>query len=441
MRHVSDTVLPEPVQKKPTYPEIYRRSANKNWAQPKAFTKGHPFETYKFLREEARLSWTPLPKMRGFWSVVRYEDIKSVEVQTDIFSSELGSIHMGMMETPKSIPQKLNTASLDNLINLDAPRHMELRIQQKDFFIPKFVATLTEKVGNHIDGLLDKLEEECQKNGQADFVKIVTEQVPLFTLCEMLGVDEQDRPNIVRWMHYLEMAQQVAVSPLRLLLSNPMFIPRFKKNVNEMFDYGERVMAERRANPRNDLLSVIANSTLEDEPLTQAYMDGSWLLIIFAGNDTTRNSLSGTMRLLTEFPKQRRKVMEDRSLLPNMVQEGLRMTSPVIHMRRTATQDTELAGQKIAQNEKLILWYGAANRDPDVFDNPDKFDVTRANANKHLAFGHGPHKCLGSRIAQLQLQLTYEKIFDRFPNIKWTGEQKIAPNNFVHAVQKLMIKI
>jgi len=441
MRHVSDTVPIEPVQKNPTFKEVYPRWKNEKWPTPKAFTKGHPYDVYKFYREKAPVSWTPLKKMRGFWSVARYEDIKSVEVQPDIYSSELGSMHMGGMDVPKQIPQKLYTASLDNLINLDAPRHMELRIQQKDFFIPKFVATLTEKVGKHIDQLLDNLEAECRKNGQADFVKIFTEQVPLFTLCEMLGVDEEDRPNIVRWMHYLEMSQQVAVHPIRTLLGDPRFIGRFKTNIVDMFDYGERVMADRRANPRQDLLSIIANSTLEGEKLSQAYMDGSWLLIIFAGNDTTRNSLSGTMRLLTEFPEQRQKVLDDPSLLPNMLLESLRMTSPVIHMRRTASQDTELAGQKIAENEKLILWYGAANRDPDVFSDPDQFDVTRTNANKHLAFGHGPHKCLGSRIAQLQLRLSYEKILDRFPNIQWTGKQKMAPNNFVHAVQNLIVTI
>jgi len=254
-------------------------------------------------------------------------------------------------------------------------------------------------------------------------------------------VDEEDRPNIIRWMHYLEMSQQVAVHPIRTLLTDPRFIGRFKTNIIDMFDYGERVMAERRENPRQDLLSIIANSTLEGEKLTQEYMDGSWLLIIFAGNDTTRNSLSGTMRLLTQFPDQKQKLLEESSLIRNMLQESLRMTSPVIHMRRTATQDTELNGQKIAENEKLILWYGAANRDPDMFENPDQFDITRANANKHLAFGHGPHKCLGSRVAQLQMRLSFEKILDRFPTLEWTGEQKIAPNNFVHGVQKLMVRL
>ena len=309
MRHVSDTVPTEPFQKEPVYTEQYPRWKNEDWPSPKAFTRGHPYDVYDYYRNMAPVSWTPLKGMRGFWSVVRYEDIKSVEVQPEIFSSERGSMHMGGMDVPKQIPQKLYTASLDNLINLDAPRHMELRIQQKDFFIPKYVATLTEKVGAHIDGLLDNLEAEIRKNGQADFVKILTEQLPLFTLCEMLGVDEEDRPKIVRWMHYLEMSQEVAVSPIKLLLKNPFFISRFKKNVIEMFDYGERVMADRRANPRQDLLSVIANSTLEGEKLTQAYMDGSWLLIVFAGNDTTRNSLSGTMRLLTEFPEEKEKVL------------------------------------------------------------------------------------------------------------------------------------
>ena len=441
MRHVSDTVPIEPIQKNPRFGEQYPRWTNKKWPTPKAFTKGHPYHIYKFYRENAPVSWTPIKGMRGFWSVVRYEDIKNVEVQPDIFSSEKGSIHMGGMDVPKQIPQQLYTASLDNLINLDAPRHMELRIQQKDFFIPKFVATLTEKVSTHIDSLLDNLEAELNKNGEADFVKIFTEQVPLFTLCEMLGVDEEDRPNIIRWMHYLEMSQQVAVHPIRTLLSDPRFIGRFKTNVLEMFDYGKQVMEERRENPRHDLLSIIANSTLEGEKLSQEYMDGSWLLIIFAGNDTTRNSLSGTMRLLTQFPEQKQRLLDDRSLIPNMLQESLRMTSPVIHMRRTATQDTELNGQKIAEDEKLILWYGAANRDPDVFENPDQFDITRANASKHLAFGHGPHKCLGSRVAQLQLRLSFEKILDRFPTLEWTGEQKIAPNNFVHGVQSLKVKV
>lgn len=442
-RLVSDYVLEERLQSEPTYARAYPIIEGPDLGRPTTFTTGHPYAHYKALREQAPLSWTALPrKMRGFWAVTRYADIKQVEVNPQIYSSERGSINMGMPPKHLRFPKKLFPAALNSLINLDAPRHMELRLQQKDFFIPRYVATLKEKVGAKVDALLDDLEAKARANdGRADFVKCVSEQLPLYTLCEMLGVDEDDRPKIVRWMHYLEMAQQVVASPWDTFKNDPMFIPRYIKNVREMFAYGEAVMRDRRANPREDLLTVIAQSTLEGEPLSQDYLDGSWLLIIFAGNDTTRNSLSGTMRLLTQFPEEKAKVLADRSLIPNMIQESLRMTAPVIHMRRTAMEDTELNGQKIAKDEKLILWFGAANRDPDIFESPDQFDVARANASKHFAFGHGPHKCLGSRIALLQLHLAYEKILERFPNIKWTGEQTMAPNNFVHAISSLTVEL
>lgn len=444
MQLVSDNILQEELYDTPAFPEVYGRRTEFNLASPRSFMGGHPFDYYKTLREQAPVSWTPMArKSRGFWSVVRYEDIKTVELAPEIYSSEHGSINMGIPPKHLRFPKKLFPAAINNLINLDAPRHMELRVQQKDFFIPKYVATLKEKVGTHIDSLLDNLEASAKSSeiNTADFVKIFSEQLPLFTLCEMLGVDEEDRPKIVRWMGYLEMAQQVVAEPMGTFLKDPMFIPRYIKNVNEMFAYGEKVMADRRANPREDLLTVIAQSTLGGDQLPQEYLDGSWLLIIFAGNDTTRNSLSGTMRLLTEFPDQRQALIEDPKLIPKMVQESLRMTSPVVHMRRTTKSETELAGQKIAADEKLILWYGAANRDPDVFENPDVFDILRPNAAKHFAFGHGPHKCLGSRVAQLQLSLAYEKILDRFPNIHWTGEQHIAPNNFVHAISSLTVDL
>ena len=355
-----------------------------------------------------------------------------------VFSSERGSINLALPPKHLRFPKKLIPAAVNSLINLDAPRHMQLRIQQKDFFIPKYVATLRSKVEAHVDGLLDDMEAA---GPVVDFAKMFSEQLPLFTLCEMLGVDAQDRPNIVRWMHYLEMAQQVVADPWGTFKRDPGFLFRYNHNVKQMFAYGQRVMADRRANPREDLLTAIAHSTLEGELLPQEYLDGSWLLIIFAGNDTTRNSLSGTMRLLTEFPDQKQMVLEDPALIPKMLQEALRMTTPVINMRRTALEETEIAGQKIGKDEKVVFWFGAANRDPEVFPDPDRFDIHRENASKHFAFGHGPHKCLGSRIANMQLRIAYEKILDRFPNIKWTGQQTIGPNNFVHAISSLEVNL
>lgn len=444
MQLISDHILEESGQIEPVYPRAYPAVGGFNLGSPGAFTKGQPFAYFKKLRETAPVSWTTMRKgSNGFWSVTRYDDIKQAEVKPQIFSSERGSINMGLPPKHMRFPKKLIPAALNNLINLDAPRHMELRIQQKDFFIPKYVATLRDNVTAKIDSLLDDLEaaERKSEGGVVDFTKVFSEQLPLFTLCEMLGVDEADRPNIVRWMHYLDMAQQVSAAPWEVIKNDPMFIPRYVKNVKQMFAYGQRVMADRRANPRNDLLTVIAQSTLGGEELPQEYLDGSWLLIIIAGNDTTRNSLSGSMRLLTEFPDQKQMVIDDPALIPKMSQEALRMVSPVMNMRRTAMEDTELGGQKIAKDEKVIFWYGAANRDPSVFPDPDRFDILRPNADKHLAFGHGPHKCLGSRIANMQLRIAYEKILDRFPDIHWTGEQTITPNNFVHAISSLKVKL
>ena len=148
------------------------------------------------------------------------------------------------------------------------------------------------------------------------------------------------------------------------------------------------------------------------------------------------------MRTTVQLEKEERAmVLNDPSLIPQMSEEALRMVSPVMHMRRTATEDTELNGQKIAKDEKVVLWYGAANRDPDVFSDPDVFNMHRSNADKHLAFGHGVHKCLGSRIAKMQLQLAFEQIFDRFPHIHWTGKQTISPNPLVHAISSLQANL
>jgi cytochrome P450 len=208
-----------------------------------------------------------------------------------------------------------------------------------------------------------------------------------------------------------------------------------------MFAYGQTMLKKRRQDPQDDLMTAIACAKLDGELLVDEYLDGSWLLIVFAGNDTTRNTLSGAMKLLSEFPDQKQKLIAQPELLGNAANEFIRMVSPVIYMRRTATKDVEVADQKIAEGEKVIMWYGSANRDGVVFENPDALQVDRANADKHIAFGYGPHVCLGKRVAQIQLEEAYRQILARYPRAEWTGEIEIAPNNFVHAISHLGIKL
>lgn len=439
MRLNSDDIFTDSGVKEPKHSAVYANQETDFilW-NPNSWRRGHPYDLYKRMRNDAPVMWSTMAKADGFWSVTRYEDIKSVELQPEIFSSQRGSINMAVPDRKYWKPEILMRAAIDNLISSDAPQHMQLRIQQKDFFIPAYVKKLRESVERKVDELCDDLEKA---GPELNFVDVFSNQLPLFTLCEMLGVDEEDRQKIVYWMHYLEMAGQFLSNPFKTFLSEPLFPLRFKKTVEEMFAYGARVMADRRANPREDLLTVIAHSKIDGEDLPQEFLDGSWLLIIFAGNDTTRNSLSGTIKLMTEWPDQRAMVLDDPSLIPIMSEEALRMISPVKHMRRTAMEDTEINGQRIAKDEKVVMWYGGGNRDPEVFPNPDVFDMTRDNVSKHLAFGHGVHKCLGARVAQMQLRVAYEKIFARFPNIEFTGEIKYAPNALVHAISKLKVNI
>lgn len=431
---VSDDILYDNGALDPIHPEIYPRLTEFRLGSTNSWTQGHPYDFYKRMREEAPIMWSPgLNKTSGFWSVSRYDDVKYVEQNPQIFSSQRGSMNMAVMPN-RGKAERLMNAAFNSLINLDGDVHRELRAQQMPFFLPQYVEQLKERVGQKIDQLLDDIEK---KGPIVDFAKMFSTQLPLFTLCEMLGVDEEDRPQIAKWMHYLELAPQFLTHPLRMFLAEPMFVFRFEKMLADMFDYGERVMADRIANPRQDLLTTIANASLDGKSMSQSYLDGSWLLIIFAGNDTTRNSLSGTIRLLTQFEDQRQLVLNDRSLIDRMSNESLRMTSPVMHMRRTAIEDAEIAGQRIAKDEKVIMWYGSANRDPSVFPNPDTFDLSRDNVEKHMAFGLGVHRCLGNRIAHMQLSMAYERILDRFPNIVWTGKQKIEPIILVHAISSL----
>jgi len=440
MKLISDEILVDSGTTDPVFSAIYPmlESDFELW-NPNAWTRGHPHDLYRQMREKAPVMWSKIRRGgSAYWSVSRYEDIKAVELKPEIFSSQRGGINLAVPPRDKWRPEILMRAAMDNLISMDEPQHMQMRIQQKDFFIPAYVRILREKVAVKVDQLLDDVEAH---GPEVDFVKHFSNQLPLYTLCEMLGVDEEDRQKIVHWMHYLEMASQFLTNPWQTFLGEPLFPFRFRKVVEEMFDYGARVMEDRRARPRQDLLTVIAHSKLENEDLPQAYLDGSWLLIIFAGNDTTRNSLSGTIKLMTEWPDQRAMVLEDPKLIPLMSEEALRLVSPVKHMRRTALQDTELNGQGIAKDEKVVMWYGAGNRDPDIFPDPDRFDMMRDNVDKHIAFGHGVHKCLGSRVAQMQLRVAYERIFDRFPDIEFTGHIKYAPNALVHAISKLKVSL
>ena len=416
------------------------------------FTRGdEPYQHFANLRNNAPVYFHetgPEDSEPGFWVLTKYKDIEFVSKNQEIFSSQLagGTALTHGFEQQDDLP--LYRSTMDHMLSLDGMLHLSMRNPHMAFFNPKYVSNLRKKVELKVDQLLDQIAPL----GRCNLVETVSAEVPMFTLCEMLGVPEEDRPKIIEWMKFLEMAQLIAATQAAekgdiefseehtQAAPDPALVEMFTNMVAEMFDYGRTILESRRKNPKDDLLSVIANIEVEGEKLPNEYLDGSWLLIIFAGNDTTRNSISGTMNLLSENPDQKNLVLNDKSLLPNMVHESIRMVSPVRYMRRTTKCDTQIGDQEIGPNEKVSLWYGAANRDPEIFTNPDKFDVTRENAKKHLAFGYGRHLCLGKHTANMQLEVVYEKIFSRFPEMEQDGEMILTPNNFVNAIQDVPVK-
>jgi cytochrome P450 len=421
----------------PGYAEIYPRFDDLRLNDAKAFAGGQPFDLFARLRERAPVCWHSEPgDLPGFWAVTRHADVMRVNSDPATFSSQRGGI---LMNTPKPGQGHvlLGRASFDTMINLDGPQHMQLRREHMPFFTPAYLNALRSRVSEEVARLIDVMAPQ----GGGDMVEMFSSRLPLFTLCEILGVPQEDRSKFLQWMHYLELAQNLAAdqaaAPLTPSIELMQFVADFNANVEEMFAYGQHMLHKRRQDPQSDLMTAIARAQVDGELLSDEYLDGSWLLIVFAGNDTTRNTLSGAMKLLSEFPGEKSKLAARPELLGNAADEFIRMVSPVIYMRRTALNDAEIAGQRIAAGEKVIMYYGAANRDAAVFENPDTLDIARPNAGRHIAFGYGPHVCLGKRVAQIQLEEAYRQLLARLPDITWTGEIDIAPNNFVHAIRKL----
>jgi len=442
---LSDEVLNHEIND-PAYKEKYNFNPSDQLNDLDLFTKGQPFSLYKDLRENAPVFYhEPMPTdpEPGYWVLTKYEDIKYVSMNPKIFSSQYATGNLLTLGTEENRHPKLFKSTIDHMLNLDGEMHLGLRKEHMPFFKPDYINVLRKKVSSKVGLLLDNIAPL----GECNLVSEVSQQLPIFTLSEILGIPEEDRQKLVSWMEFLELAQYFTYEMIKEQnegktdsTPDPAMIDMFNAMVDEMFDYGRFILNSKRENPSEDLLSAIANAEIEGEKLSQEFLDGSWLLIIFAGNDTTRNTLSGGIKLLYDNQKQKELLIDDLELLPNFVNETVRCVSPVIHMRRTTLEETEINGQKIGPHEKIALWYGAANRDPEIFENPDDFNILRENADKHLAFGFGRHSCIGKPVALMQLQEFYSQFLTRFPDFEMNGKWKVAPNNFVHAIQEMPIK-
>ena len=393
------------------------------------FINGQPFDIFKRLREEAPIYWheESLDFEPGFWALTKHEDIVRVSKDPMTFSSAVGG-HLMTMGDPEVVDPSAVAAIIGNMIGMDPPDHQIYRKMVAPSFTPKAIRTLEGDMRLKIRELLENVEDK----GEFNFVTEISEQLPLWVLCEMMGIPESERPKIRDLVNNLTDAS---------IQQDPNNAFQIWVNYMELFKMGRDMIEERRKSPTDDLMSVVANTKIEGGELPPELLDGFFLLMVIAGNETTRNTLTGGLMALTDNPEEREKLLKDPSLISNATDEMLRWVTSVIYFRRTATKDTNIRGQDIKAGDKVVMWYGSANRDEDIFEDGNLFRVDRENAKKHLAFGAGEHLCLGNRLGHMQIRILFEELLDRFPNIHSTTDPVRIPSNFLAGISELKVRI
>jgi len=316
---------------------------------------------------------------------------------------------------------RATAAILGNMIAMDPPEHTVYRKLVSGFFTPAAVKKMEPQVRDIVTRTLDRVTPR----GECELVEAVAAEVPLVVLCELLGVPQEDRKLVFDWTNYLTDFTHTPEEQL------PVFA--------QLFAYGQRLGEERRKHPRGDLMSVMASGEVDGQKIDQQLLDGFFLLLVIAGNETTRNTISGGLLALMEHPDQLRLLRDDPRLVPSGVEEMLRWVTPVVHFRRTATADTEIRGQRIRAGDKVVMWYPAANRDEDAFPAPDVFDVRR-KPNDHLAFGEGQHFCLGVWLARLELRIVFEELLRRMPDVELAGPTKRMRSYFLSGLTRMPVR-
>ncbi len=292
-----------------------------------------------------------------------------------------------------------------------------------------FTKRMIDTMEGHIAALSKEIVDGIARKGECDFVDAVASELPLLVIAELVGAPTGDRRKLFDWSNRL------------IGFEDPEFAAESAAvdTMGELFEYAGHLAARRRSDPKDDLTSVLVHAEVDGERLDELGFNMFFMLLILAGNETTRNAISGGMLAFSEHPDEWRRLRADPSLLPSATEEILRYVSPVISMRRTATRDTELAGRAIAEGDKVVMFYPAANRDAAVFDDPDRFDVSR-DPNHHLAFGWGPHFCLGASLARGEIRGIFAELLRRLPDIEVCGEVRRLRSATVSSIKSMPVR-
>ena len=390
------------------------------WARPLE-ERDQAFAT---LRAQCPVSFHPelnvlegAPVGPGFWSITRYDDLRSVNRRPGIFSSASG------ITLNETAPETLEF--FGSMIVLDDPRHAKFRLLVQKGFTPKTVAQVEESVRVRARQLMVAAAEM----GTCDFVEQFAAPLPLQVICDMLGVPAADEKQIFEWTNVI------------LGAGDPDFGGTFEALFNGalgMYNYAQALGQERLEHPRDDITSVLMHADVDGQRLSPAEYGSFFILLAVAGNETTRNAISWGMKMLTDHPNQQRDWKADPGLTPNAIEEIVRWASPVIHMRRTALQDTHIGDTAIAEGDKVVMWYWSANRDTSVFPNGHAFDIRRANAKDQVGYGAGgPHFCLGANLARREITVMFDELFRWFPDLEITTAPARLGGPFINGIKRM----
>jgi cholest-4-en-3-one 26-monooxygenase len=386
---------------------------------------GYPHAEWTYLRKHKPVCWYEYPNTDPFWAITKHADIVNIAKQPRLFSI----VKRLLVFVPERPAEPNPVPPFRHLLNMDPPEHGDYRSIVSRRFTPRAVRGLQPQ----IEAITRKVLDDVTGRTACDFVTDVSSQIPLAVIAELLGVPQKDWQMLFRWTNEVigggdpEFQQGTSQDET------------FERARVGLFQYFGDMVTQRLKNPTNDITSIVANASVNGAPMPQFEMLSYYLLLVVAGNETTRNATTGGLLALIEHPEQWARLKKDPSLIKTAIEEIVRWTTPVIQFARTATADTEVRGQKIRAGESVCLFYPSANRDEEVFDEPFEFDVGR-NPNPHIAFGIGEHFCLGANLARLELEVIFRQLAERMEHPELAGAVERLRSSFVGGIKHMPIR-
>ena len=388
-------------------------------------------DIFTFMRREDPVSWVEPDQFRPFWAITKHEDIIEIEKQNELFINDPRTTLMDI-PTEDAIKEFTGGSHLlvRSLVHMDNPDHQSYRSLTQKWFAPPNLESLKKDIRNIAKEYVNKMVDY---GSECDFAKDIAIFYPLRVIMSILGVPKEDEPRMLR------LTQELFGGRDEDMIRDESETSSESNTITDFFEYFNALTEDRRKNPTNDVSSVIANAQINNEQLGHLEAMSYYVIIATAGHDTTSSSTAGGILALIENPDQLSKLKNNPNLMTSAVEETIRWVTPVKNFFRTATQNYDLKDREIKKDDSILLCYPSGNRDEEIFDDPFKFKVDRS-PNRHLAFGHGVHLCLGKYLAKIEMEIFYEELFKKIDNIQLNGEPEWVKASFVSGLKSLPIK-